>query len=352
MTALGLLAIRTDGDAAIGLGHAMRCYALAERWRMRGGEALLRYRRLPEAVLARCAAAGVAAEPLPPGEDTGSAFAADAARRGAAWLVVDGPAFGPGYLADAASVLPTLAIDDGGLLARYPVHLLLNQNLHAEPGIYRGKTAARLLIGPAYALLRSDIAEAPRRERLAGEPARRVLVLVGGADPGGFLGRLADAAARGLAAAGIAGGEVRAVIGPANPWRPAPDAAGGPVRFVAAPGDLAELMRWADLAVSSAGSTVWELSLHGVPMLLGASVPIEQAVGAAMAGHGGARYLGRLDDLDAGRLAAEVADLLRAADERAALSAAARALVDGKGADRVIDAMIAGRPAERGSAEQ
>lgn len=334
-----MLAIRADADARIGLGHAMRCFALAEAWCARGGDAVFfSGAALPDTVLARLDGAGIAHRVFA-SPDNGGEFATAAAGIGARWLVVDGAFASPHYLDIVRNAgRPILLLDDAASAERYPCDLLLNQNVQAEADAYAGRTEAKVLAGPRFALIRADMRENVRPRTITERP-QRILVLVGGADPGGHLEALAQAAVEAFRQAGISDGHVDAVIGPASGWQPPADA--GPViAYHRGVKDMSSLIGKADLAISSAGSTVWELSLLGTPMLLGASVPVEEPVGAGMADKQAAVYLGRFSECPAEQLVAETARLLQDSAARRMLSATASALVDGRGAERVIGVML------------
>src|SRR4029453_14388071 len=94
---------------------------------------------------------------------------------------------------------------------------------------------------------------------------RRLLVRSGGADPGGMTRRTLDALAA-LAAATRAGLLVRAIVGAATRAGAAiEEGGGGGARGFGAEilrdvRDMPAQMAWADLAVTSGGSTVWELA--------------------------------------------------------------------------------------------
>lgn len=335
-----MLAIRADADARIGLGHAMRCFALAEAWCMQGGEAVFfSGAALPDPVLARLDGAGIEHRVLS-APDKGHDFAEAAAGTGARWLVIDGSFATPGYLDLVGKAgLPVLLLDDAASAKRYPCDLLLNQNVQASPDQYTGRTGARILAGPGYALIRADMRRAALPRTIPERP-QRILVLVGGADPGGHLEALAQAAAQALLKAGFGDGHVDAVIGPASTWQPPADA-GPMIAYHRGVKDMSAMIGKADLAISSAGSTVWELSLQGTPMILGASVPMEEPVGAGMAAKGAALYLGRFSDCPAEQLVAETVRVLQDSAVRRTLSNTAAALVDGRGTERVIGAMLA-----------
>jgi spore coat polysaccharide biosynthesis predicted glycosyltransferase SpsG len=93
-------------------------------------------------------------------------------------------------------------------------------------------------------------------------------------------------------------------------------------------------MEWADLAILAGGTTSWEAAFMSLPAVYTPGAdnqrPIARALAAAGAG---------LCAEDAPALAAAVAALRTDASGRARISAAAGALVDGRGTSRVIDKM-------------
>lgn len=329
------LTIRADAGPRIGTGHVMRCLALAAAWRQAGGSVGLVSRNLPPGLQRRAEALGVAMA-VPPDREDDLAWV-----RGGDVVVVDGWAFDETYLARLAECrVPTLVIDDATGRRRIPADFLLNQNIDADAAAYAGITGARLLVGPRYALLRPDFLR-PLPARANPPVAGRLLLLVGGADPQGVSAKLLTAA--GLAAAAEPSiRELRLVAGAANPalGRLREQAAGVPGATVLHDvQDMVTLMDEADLAVSASGSTVLELACRGVPMLLGALNEAELRAGRRLDALGGARALGRFEDIGAEELAAAILGLARDRDLRAAMSARARRLVDGRGAGRVVEAI-------------
>ena len=211
--------------------------------------------------------------------------------------------------------------------------------MQASVEAYADRTDAKVLAGPSFALIRADMRE-NIPSPIIPELPHRILVLAGGADPGGHLEALTGAAVKAFQQVGITDGRIDAVVGPASAWRPS--AHSDPmITYHRDVEDMGGLISQAGLVVSSAGSTVWELSLHGAPMILGASVPVEEHVGAGMAAKGAALYLGRLSECRVQQVVAEIIRLLHDVALRRKLSATASTLVDGRGAERVTGAMLA-----------
>lgn len=338
--------IRADADSRIGMGHVMRCLALAQSWIGFGGTVRLACTAVPPAISERYHDAGaevVLHDRWPPEDLTDDAAA----------VVVDGLEIPDSDLhAVAEAGVPLAVIDDMGHRPAYPCALVVNQNLHAAPTLYAGKTEARICLGPSWGLLRREFRMGGAEPRPVPEIAHRLLVLMGGADPKGYSAVALDAVA--AAAESLPGEpEVILVVGAANPALHDLErrAALLPVRIEIRHDvrDMAGLLASVDLAVSAAGSTVLEMAVLGVPMVIGAQNESEIGPAASLARQGAALDIGPLEQLDPVALTQTVTALALDADGREALAVRARRLVDGLGADRVAATLAAMLPAQRGS---
>ncbi len=339
------LTIRSDGDSQIGTGHAMRCLAVARGWIAAGGTVRLACTSLSPALSDRYAASGV-------GVDTRATWPAEAVVAGADTVLADSPYVDDDALHAIGAAAPLLVmIDDSGARQHYPGGILVNQNAHADPALYRSKTEAELCLGTAWCLLRPEFA--PNRKAAKANPPtlRSILVMMGGADPHGHSGTLLTGVAKAAATLTPAPGIVL-LVGAANPeigaLRRQAAAAGTDVSIRHDVQDMPALLAAADLAVSAAGSTVWELAVIGTPMVLGAQNDTETGPAAAMADRGAAVYLGRFEAMSEASLIAAVTALARDPARRAAMSAAGRAQVDGYGVDRLLATVAQRLPPAQG----
>jgi UDP-2,4-diacetamido-2,4,6-trideoxy-beta-L-altropyranose hydrolase len=340
------LVIRADGDARIGIGHVMRCLALSEAWIAAGGLVRLACTAVPPTVAERYVAAGAEVslrEMWPP----------DMVPDGADAIVVDGAGIPDADIAMLANgSVPLVMIDDSADRAAYPARIVLNQNLHATRDMYRGKTTARLCLGPDWCLLRREFLNGGSAARTIPEQVATILILMGGADPHGYSSLVLEATAD--AVDRMDGDpEIALVVGAANPAISELErqAAALPARVAVRHDvrDMAQLLARADLAISAAGSTVWEMATLGLPMIIGAQNDMEVGPAEAMARHGAARNIGRLDLLDTLIVSETVRALATASDERRRMSVAARRLVDGNGANRAVAAIAEEIMAQGGS---
>lgn len=333
----GPLVVRAHCGPGVGAGHVMRLVALVERW-TRTGDPVTVVGPTPGSALGDRVEGAGAVVVAPAGEAGGaedvSQVVALSSAGAAAWVLLDGAPFGPAFQeAVASSGVRVLVVDDHGRHGRYRAHLVLDQN-PGGVGVYRHRGPARLLRGPAYALLREEVAHL--RARPVAESARVVMITLGG-DPTADVRALGD--------------EVAARIRGARPEVEVD----GPVPAADATRTWAERLAAADVVVSAAGSTVWELCHLGLPSVLVGVAEDQVPVGEAVDAVGAAEWLGPLDQAVAARAADRALALAADPDRRRVQSSAARSLVDGRGAARVLAELRAPllrlRPAQAADAE-
>ena len=221
-----------------------------------------------------------------------------------------------------------LAIFDDREWFRGAAALVIQPSLERWSGPARAK---RVLAGYGYAPIRGSLRELAASSP-PGDQATEVLVCFGGSDPADVGGRVAPA----IAASGAWSTTI--VVGPDYRGRMR-DAVGAAV-VIRDPPDLDRRMATAAVVVGGAGTMKFELALLGRPMVLLAVVDDQLPVGPPFAATGAARYLGDGRTIDAAEVATTVASLMADAPARAAMTERARALVDGRGADRIAAAVL------------
>lgn len=173
---------RADGSTAVGLGHLVRCQALAQALQPTFTSAFV-LRDPSPAISQPLLAAGLALLPVPSSIAPGSAEAHWLAGQllPTTIVVLDGYHFGPDYQRIiSASGTALVYLDD---LITPPVwaDVVLNQAGSVRPVDYAAVPLARLCLGPAYALLRPPFWQALPPPEPA---AKRLFLNMGGADPG------------------------------------------------------------------------------------------------------------------------------------------------------------------------
>jgi spore coat polysaccharide biosynthesis predicted glycosyltransferase SpsG len=105
---------------------------------------------------------------------------------------------------------------------------------------------------------------------------------------------------------------------------------------------LAGLLARADLAIGAGGTTTWERMCLGVPSVVLSVADNQRESCESLKRAGLIEYAGALGALDRERLRELLVQVLEDAGRREALSARGLAMVDGLGAMRVADLMLAG----------
>lgn len=339
--------IRCDASTSLGSGHVMRCLTLADVLVEAGCEVHFACRSGLGDLLALIAGRGhrvyaltVADRrsdfeaALPWQEDIEALWAALPEELDFAWCVLDH--YGLGHEWEAAvrrRARRVMAIDDLDT-RRHAVDLLLDQNLTAEARILPLPDKACFLAGPRFALVRPAFAQ-PRSE--GQDVIRRVLVSFGGVDAAGETLKVLTALAS------VPELQVDIVAGQANPhWAELVERCGqhSAWRLWQHVDDFASLLREADLAIGAGGGTTWERASLGVPSLCVALAPNQRANAEALAALGAHLYLGDAAQVSVPAYRAAVQTLQASPGLRRSLAARGRALVDGRGAARVVAAML------------
>jgi len=212
-----------------------------------------------------------------------------------------------------------------------PADLVVNGAPGADRLPYDRTAPAEYLIGPRYFPLRRAFRGWP--QRVIEERVSRAIVTVGGEDVHGLLGPL-------MRSVRIAFPDVE-VIGvcgePAKGGAPA----GEDIR--SAPSDYAELVRSADVMICGAGQTLVEAAATGTPSVALALGEDQRPQLRAIAAAGACLDAGAWDmpwDVREHHLQSALS-ALHDVNVRRTLSRNGRSLVDGAGAARIADALIA-----------
>jgi UDP-2,4-diacetamido-2,4,6-trideoxy-beta-L-altropyranose hydrolase len=335
--------VRADASTAVGSGHVMRCLALGKAWQSGGGRVCYLMAENISALEQRFA--GENFEQTKFAVEPGSKEDADqtvdwAHRLDASWVVVDGYRFGPDYIRRLkSSCLRVLLLDDDARFDFYGADLVLNQNIDANSGMYgRCEPNTRLLLGADYVLLRPEFLAEPRAREIAGV-ARKILVTMGGSDPDNVTAKVLHALS-GMTETDL---EATIVVGGGNPHDASLQAAaeklGDKLRLEKSPSNMAPLMSWADIAISAAGGTCWELAFLGVPMILISLTSDQNANASAISRQGAALSLGWHANLSPHRIGESLESLMDSPDRRREMSRRGQNLVDGQGSARVAAVM-------------
>jgi UDP-2,4-diacetamido-2,4,6-trideoxy-beta-L-altropyranose hydrolase len=343
------LLLRADADEIRGTGHIMRSLALACAWLGRGGQAHFLSCRPNPIMRRRIETTGAGLTEIeechPDPADLNKMLVAveeiSIIAHQPPWIVLDGYHFDGAYQDTvSATGCRILVIDDNAHLPFYHADVLLNHGIHASKLSYSCSPETELLLGTAYALLRTEFQQSAGMARLTAVVARKLLVTLGGSDADNATCKVIEA----LQEVDIPELETKVVVGPMNPHtetlRQLVSVSRCQITLETAVQDMSSLMLWADLAVSAAGGTCWELACLGVPMVNIVVAENQEKIAVELDAAGISVNLGRHQEVAVTQIATVLNELLRAPDRRAQMSSRGKVIVDGHGANRVIDAML------------
>ncbi len=376
-----MVVIRADANSKIGMGHVMRCLSVADALVKRGEEVLfvtaddtpvplLTKKGIPYRVL-QTDYADMEAE-LPElwevlrelQEEALSRMSSQRAespeealpQRNTA-ILVDSYYVTEKYLAALKKRITTIYMDDIYAFS-YPVDMLINYNIYGEEMGYEKDTAfadTKLLLGTEYVPLREEFSAGtenvtPAADRMLQTAEQQgtaancgILITTGGSDSYNLAGQLLTEAMKYDA---LKEKEYHVVSGSLNPHI-------GELQALAQKHEnihihcnvtnMAELMAESEVALSAGGSTLYELCAMGVPVIAFSFAENQERLVQTFVKRGIAQYGGNYRT-DGNRMIqntiAGLETLLENENLRAEYREKARTLVDGKGADRIAEAIL------------
>lgn len=326
--------IRADAAPSQGTGHVMRCLTLAEGLIASGHEVTLWTNDsgivwLEEMI----SSAGVSVRRC-----ASDSLDLDAVRSAQPdWLVVDSYEISARQISAAREATRVFAVVDG-TTRNIEADLYLDQNLGAELATWPAETHGRLLAGSPYALIRSAILTQRRAEPWRRHGVPRVIVFLGGSDPTGTVVTVSR-----VLATFMPGLHLDVIVN--DRWRPDAERELGAfpdVTFSAPTVQLPSLLGQANVAISAAGTSAWELCVLGIPSVLLGVVDNQRESIRELCERGlavGLDVTVTAPEQVPEEISARVRQLLESEALCQSLSERSRSVIDGFGTTRVILAM-------------
>jgi UDP-2,4-diacetamido-2,4,6-trideoxy-beta-L-altropyranose hydrolase len=353
------IVFRVDASIVMGTGHVIRCRTLANVLRKHGANIQFITRAHPGHLGDELERDGFAVTLLPQPayiENKGNNYAAwlsvsqqvDADQTITAlenqqcdWLIIDHYGLDRVWEEQLQPHTRKLMVIDDLANRAHECDMLLDQNYAvASKERYQAWVPAhcKLLLGPRYALLRPEYVHYSETMEPRNGDIKCVLVFMGGADNANITGKVLSA----LSTVQLAHLEVDIVIGHGfiHKAKVTEQASARPNTHIHGPRPhLADLMAKADLAVGAGGGTTWERICMGLPSLVISIAENQIPACKALAFSGLIRYLGSAHDLDVAAIESALIESLVAAGQLRALATGNRTLVDGRGVNRVAEAL-------------
>jgi spore coat polysaccharide biosynthesis predicted glycosyltransferase SpsG len=282
-------------------------------------------------------------------EDDVNQTLAEIARLKPAAVFVDAGDVSHDYLAEIASTNVLLAAIDHSATVRFPTKLLINPLLAPSRDSYEFDTDTQVLLGRRFALVRPEI----RRQRptRSQEPPPvavangttilsqyRVLLALGEDDPNRMTMDLAQ-----LLANAPRVGKVDIVVRREHPQleeiKAMVEANKESITLALEPAEIANRITRCHFALTSGSGWSLELACVGVPQMLLLQNEMHWPNAQRLEDEGAASVLGWHENVSAQTIRQGVQNLITDALERKSMARCGRKLIDGRGPDRLVNAM-------------
>lgn len=325
---------RCDASPTIGAGHVTRCLALAEALVDVGWRVGFAVHPGTTATVPVIEYGGYSLHEMPDKAAKEPAALRASFPDGLDLLVVDHYERDISFEESCRGFARQILVMDDATGRRHDCDFLIDAAV-TDCSIYAGgvPAQARLLLGPAYALVRRDfvVQRAVALQRRDGRPVENILVSFGATDPWNatslaldalesFVGNCTITVALSSQAPHL--GEVRTKLC-------------GQMQIVL-DANMTKLMTEADLAIGGAGTSAYERAMLGLPSIVVRLADNQHGITNALAEAGAAIDAGRPDATLATRLGSLARTLIADSAARMRMSKAAASLVDGYGGQRVL----------------
>ena len=327
---------RVDGGRELGMGHVIRCLALAQALFSTVPDIAFLMRDHHQGV-EKVKTAGFPVITIPVREDPD--HTAQLIRQYRPGLVItDLYPVTNTYIERLKSTGVRVICLTGLGRVQVPADIVINGDVRFRGGHppVVNKLAARCYLGPGYFILRPQFLEGGGRRRQISDCVSRVLVTLGGSDPRMLTLRATQALDR------VPGDfHITVVMGPAFQrnhaglenlrW------ISKPVSVVSDADNMAGLMRAADLAITAGGFTLYELAATGTSSVVLCQKTHQEQTAREFEKAGSCVNLGLEEQVSEDRIAQVVTELMTMPSRRRAMSAVGLVLVDGYGLNRVAN---------------
>ena len=335
--------IRVDGSAEIGTGHIIRCLALAEELSYRGFRTIFCTKDFDSGLIMKIKSEGFDLSVIPANlslEEDRKHFTSIAKRNNADIAITDNYYFTNGYLKHLKDNFKVVVSIDDVADTFFYSDILINQNINAIPEKYNGKTenGTKLLLGPAYALLRPEFKKYHDKSREF-DSVKNILVTLGGSDQ-------ENQTLKALRALEKIEGDlsITIVLGVSNRnkegIRKYVNKIKKDIKLLENVSNMAELMCEADIAIGAGGSTSWEFCCIGVPIIIIFLAENQKSIAEGLCVRGISVNLGNYRYVSENDIKTAVEELINNPYKRKVMSQKGKEIVDGKGAERVTEEII------------
>lgn len=324
------IAIRADGGKNIGMGHIMRTLVLAEE--------LVKTNN----VFYICKSDKLSVDKYKSGIESVKAkgfnvvtinennFIEELCKVNADCLITDSYDVNEEYFNIAKKFFKVTGYIDDMNLHYFNVDFIINQNIGAEENLYNVNEDTKLLLGSSYTMLREEFRNS--QDKVINKEITDIMITVGGSDAKGITNILCDFV-KDLKF------EFHIVIGPAFDKENIDklvklESVKDNIKLYFN-ANMIEIMNKCDLAISTCGSTLYELAACGVPTLGIVIADNQKQIANKLQEIGFIKNLGWYNEFNKEILVETILELFKNINKRNEMSKNGLLLVDGKGVERI-----------------
>jgi len=332
---------RVDATKTIGLGHLMRCYALAEELIKKGNNCFFLSNIEDERISETMRTKGIKIVKI----ETNPRFGKDiiklldfSKKNGIDWIITDHYDIDSTYIRELKKhSFKVLSIDDMSQIY-YSSDVVVNQNVGSEKLEFKVDDGTKLLLGSEYVMIRDELLK--RGGKRYNDKVEKILVTLGGIDYGNITIKILKILNE-MIDNNI---QIIVVIGALN--RIEDDLKSklhkldnSSFRFVFSPENMAELYLESDIAISAGGSSCYELAYFGIPNIIITVADNQLNIAKELDKLNVSIYLGKKEDFSSNKIKENVLKLITDNSLRKKMSENGLKLVDGLGKKRIIEVM-------------
>lgn len=258
------IAIRVDGSSRIGMGHIMRCLTLAQEFRKREIEVtfLVKYDEKVIELLkqTRFIFQIVKESTL---KQEAEIIINIINEKNLDAILIDSYWISEGYLKEIQKKIKLLISIDDNNLYTYPSNIILNANIYAKDINYKIiNPNTKLLLGCDYSIIRAEFTLEP--SILIKDEVKNILVTMGGCDINSYTSTI-------LKSILDINCTINVIVGPNFICKEEIEALASThknIKIYNNPKNMKDIMKLNDIAISSAGTTTYELGVLGIPTIL------------------------------------------------------------------------------------
>ncbi|PKM94932.1 MAG: UDP-2,4-diacetamido-2,4,6-trideoxy-beta-L-altropyranose hydrolase [Firmicutes bacterium HGW-Firmicutes-1] len=343
---------RVDGSQRIGMGHIIRCLSLAKELKNAGVEVafITKHKEGESKVIS----SGFKAFRIPCDiEDSSEGFyygsPEDLIEESGyiinlisnvkpQILIIDSYNVSMDFFSALKQEVKTVYIDDINRF-NYPVDMIINGNINATDLNYTKHTVAeQMLLGIDYNMIRNEFKDLPKR--IVAKEITQIMITTGGSDLFGLSQKLSKWILTNSKFENI---QINLIVGSAFSNKSELNKlALEHKNFVLYenPKKISEIMLQSDIAISSGGSTLYELCACGTPTISFIVADNQLGIVLRMNELGLVQSIGWHNELEEESLIKNLSNLMENFEKRKEISSNGQKLVDGNGCSRIVEKLL------------